>query len=596
MPAVQNEDMKNELGKLLAEQCIGIRDRRRVVEEKWLRVRRMWMNNDVEARFMSSDTGSGRYSIPAGRRSTERTVVRGVKLLTPQVKWFDCQPVSSLGEKNAGNTDKYMWYILRKKIKSRSNINQLIRSIFIYGLCHQKTSIMVRNGLVWPTQRAVDPFAYYTYPETSSISDEAELSFEDILMSYERYRTFVKKGIVDEVKRDDITTPNWPYHLVERLAYQGITSPGQNIDIAIEKVGEQLNRISNSSMSLSEVWTSREDKLYQAYILWNHREGPKCVGFIESQYDEPLIRTAIHRGLPGETYTNSMADDIVELDALQNDQLNKFQEAVDFEQGFSIVDAQARHDSWKMKGRAIWLANGNAKDLVTFIQPPVTSTNQLRAWQIYQAMINSFAGAGTIAEGQPGRNMPRAGFAMQSLLEMGMADVQDVAELVEQEVLTPGLSDIYKVSSQFIPPNQLMRVPGGEGIASSGQKLRSVLRRQDILGDYEFDWIGSLQSQDNQARAQQSLIFLNMMPTLAPLLQQQGYAPNIVELMRSIWRDALGERGLSDIIVKITDLERTITEDMQGDGEGDDDVKGEPGLSGLGYNLPSPTNGFVQQK
>jgi hypothetical protein len=141
-----------------------------------------------------------------------------------------------------------------------------------------------------------------------------------------------------------------------------------------------------------------------------------------------------------------------------------------------------------------------------------------------------------------------------------------------------------------------MRVPGGEGIASSGQKLRSVLRRQDILGDYEFDWIGSLQSQDNQARAQQSLIFLNMMPTLAPLLQQQGYAPNIVELMRSIWRDALGERGLSDIIVKITDLERTITEDMQGDGEGDDDVKGEPGLSGLGYNLPSPTNGFVQQK
>ena len=281
-----------------------------------------------------------------------------------------------------------------------------------------------------------------------------------------------------------------------------------------------------------------------------------------------------------------MLEDIAELSRLQNDQINKFQKAVDWEQGFVAALADRRHDSWKAKGQAVWLFADDPRQAMQFMQPPVTSTNQLRAWQIYLSMINSMAGTGTIAEGQPGRNMPRAGAAMNNLISLGLADVQDLAELAEQEVLTPGLSDIYAVSRDFIPQDQLLKIPGAKG------SYGSILKPSDIFGEYEFEWIGSLQFQETAQRSQQLLVFLNMFPAIAPYLQQQGYAPDMVALVRMIWRYGLGERGLSDILVKMNELVQKVQTEQGGDGSSTDSARQVPGMK---YNLPSPTNGFVQQ-
>ena len=585
---VQQDDLKQQLGGILAEQAVAIRQRRRLVEERWLKSRRVWMGLYLERRFTSSDTSSSNYSIPAARRAAERSVVRGVKLLTPNVKWFEMQPMADdVSEDEISNVDSYMHYVLRKKIKTRSNISQLVRSMFIYGVCHQKTSITIRNGLVWPSQRAVDPFAFYTFPETASTSDEAEVIFEDYLFSYERYLTFVKKGIVDNIPRSSLVKPDWPYHLTERMAYQGITDPTANVDIAINRVGDQLEKTTAGFVSITEMWLSREDRLYQVYVLWNHRDGARCVGFIQSQYDEPLYRSVIHRALPGELYTNSVMSDIDELDSMQNDQINKFMDAVDYEQGFIAINDEMinRMDSIKAKGRSIWHLKDDARLAVSFIQPPKISDNHLKAWQIEQAMINSSAGTGTIAEGQPGRNMPRAGNAVSNLVNLSMADIRDMAELIEQEVLTPGLGDIYKVSSSFIPDSQLMRIPGGKGLYDN------ILKGSDISGDYEFEWVGSLQFQDDAARAQRLMIFLNLMPQLSPMLQQQGYAFDTVELIQMIWRYGLGERGLRKVVVKLAELQQKIQIEAQPTNEGQSEPVGS--VPGLKYNLPSVTNGFV---
>ena len=598
---IQQDELKQQLGGILAEQAIAIRQRRKLVEERWLRSRRVWMGFDLERRFTSSDTSSSDYTLPAARRAAERSIVRGVKLLTPNVKWFEMQPMSDdVSDEKLSNVDSYMHYILRKKIKTRSNISQLVRSMFICGVCHQKTSIMVRNGLVWPSQRAVDPFAFYTFPETASTSDEAEVIFEDYLFSYERYLTFVAKGIVDAVPRSSLVKPDWPYHLTERMAYQGITDPTANVDIAINRVGDQLEKTTAGFVSITEMWLSREDRLYQVYILWNHYQGARCVGFIESQYDEPLYRSVIHRALPGELYTNSMMSDIDELDGMQNDSLNKFMDAVDYEQGFIGVndDMVSRMDSIKAKGRSIWHFKDDPRLATNFVSPPNSSTNQLRAWQIQLGLINSMAGTGTIGEGQPGRNMPRSGNAVNNLVNLSMADIQDVAELIEQEVLTPGLGDIYKVSSTFIPDSQLVRIPGAKG------RFGNILKASDLAGDYEFEWVGSLQFQDDAARAQRLMIFLNLMPQLAPMLQQQGYAFDIVELIQMIWRYGLGERGLRNIVVKIAELQQKVQGDtlpaelgqpVQQGQQGAEQATPAGSVPGLKYNLPAVTNGFVQQ-
>jgi hypothetical protein len=605
VPIQQRDDLKSELADDLTERIISIRERRRWVEEQWLRGHRAWMNLGVEQRFRASDSSNADYTLPVARRAIERTVVRGVKMLTPNVKWFEVNAIGDVDDKRLANVDAFMWYILRKKIKSKTNISQLIRCMVLYGRCHLRTSITVRNGQVWPSQRVVDPFAFYTFPETGTTADETDIVFEDFLFSYEKYKTFVSKGIVEDVPTEDLTTPDWPYHLTERLSHQGL-STSSAIPISTDKIKDSLQKVKANFVSVTEMWLPREDSLYQVYIVWNCTGGPKIVGFFKSEYDEPLYKSAIHRGLPSEAYTNSMMDDIVDLQALSNDQLNQFQDSVNWEQGFVAVNNSAvgRRDSWKAKGRAIWEFSDDPRNAMQFLQPPVTSTNQLRAWQIYLSLINSLAGTGTIAEGQPGRNMPRAGGAVNNLVNLSLADVQDLSEMVEQEVLTPSIGDIHRVCSQFIPDHQLMKIPGGESLFGKS----AILKRDQIVGDYEFDWVGSLQYQDEQVRAQRMMIFLNMIPQLAPLLEQQGYTFNIVELIQNIWRYSLGERSLSKVVMPIGEMQQEMlmrqAQDMvkkgsQGGGQGGGGRNGQSpapggGMAGLQYNLPSVTSGFVQ--
>lgn len=621
MPKPQESDLKQEMASQLIDMCVGVRQRRRLIEENWLRSRRAWMNLGLDARFHPTDSSPAPYNVPAGRRAAERTVVRIVKLLTPNVKWYEMSPVGAAAEQNASNVDKFMNYILRKRIKSRSNIGQLARSMVMYGLCHLKTSITVQNGRVWPSQRVVDPFSYYTFPETAVTDDEGDIQFEDYMFSFDKYSNFARLGIVEEIDRSDLVKPEWPYHLVERLAYQGISDPTQDIDTSLADVRKGLERLGSSFVAASEMWLPKNDKLFQVYIVWNHKEGPLVTGFIRSEYDSPLYRSVIHRPLPGERYTNSQMDDIVDLNNMQNDDIAKFKDAVDWEQGIVAFNTQAgaRRDSLQMKGRAKWEFNDDPKVAMSFINPPDTSSNILRAWQIELGLINSLAGVGTIGEGQPGRNMPRAGNAVNGLINLAMADIQDIAELLEQEVLTPSLSDIYKVSSQFIPDHQLIRIPGGEALYN-GQKS-SLLKRENIIGDYEFEWIGSLQFQDDQQRAQRLMIFLNLMPTLAPILQAQGYIFNAVALIKMIWRYGLGERGLSEVVIPIG---QQLPEGQQpapgtqqlspgglpgtangvpplgsngsqpGGGSNGTSNGVANGVAGLKYSLPQPASGFLR--
>lgn len=593
MPRQQESELASQLKRSLCEQVIGVRDRRRVVEENWLKSRRAWFNTGYDARYIPSETGEGQYNIPAGRRGAERSIVRIVAALTPKTKWYETSPIR-VNDPNVGNVDSFMNYILRKRIKTRSNIAMLARTAFMYGLCAQLTSVKVSNGQVWPSQRVVDPFAFYFFPETITDFSEAELLFEDFLMSYEEYKAQYNKGFFAlDIKASDLDKPDWPYHLVERLAYQGITDPTANVESIVEQTKQDLQKTASHFVAMSLLWLRREGQLYQVYIVWNLKSGRDIASFSKSAYQQPLYRGVIHRALPGESYTTAMMDDVAELNILQNDQLNKFQESVNWEQGFALfneaISGGGRKDHYKMKGRAKWELPDNPREMFQFVAPPVTSTNQLRAWQIYLSLINSMAGAGTIAEGQPGRNMPRAGFAMNALLEMGLADVKDLAELIEQEVLTPGLSDIYKVASFFIPEDQMMLVPGGQALYNTTQS--SILKKENILGDYEFEWIGSLQSQDESMRAQRSMIFLNLLsnPQVIQTLQSQGYMPNLSALIQMIWRDSLGERGLKDVIVPVQ--QGTINNNNQQSA-----MPNGLGVPQLNYNLPALTNGFVQQR
>lgn len=579
MPIEQAD--RSLLGSYFCDQLTAVRQRRRTVEQKWLNSRKSWMNH-VEGNYIPSDSGVRRYNVPNARRVLERVVVRCVKLLTPSVKWFEVAPVGEFDQSKLSNIDAFMSYVLRKRIKSRSIISQLVRCMVLYGRPVLKTFPVTVNNQVWPSWRAVDPFAFYTFPETAPTLEDCDLIFEDVLLSYAKYQTYVKMGIVEPIPRDDLSEPEWPYHLVERLAYQGLTTPGSDLSAIKRQVDGELLRSFPGYISCSEVWTTKEDKLHQAYVVWNHVRGPKTVGFYQSQYDTPLYKTSLHRPLPGETYTNSQAEDVADLDTIQNDLWNEFVQATHFESGFGAINttAQARTDNLKIKPRELLKLTGDPREVLQWMQPPQSSTNALRGYQIAMGSMNSIGGNGTLSEGVPGRNMPRAGFAAQSLIDLGMADNQDLAEMVEQEVLTPGLGDIYKVAAMFIPQSQLMRIPGGKVFYAKGDLESTILQKQDILGDVEFEWVGSLQFADESARAERLMTFVNMIaqPQFQQQLQQQGVIVNWSELIPMLWRYGLGERGLDRILIK-------QEPPMPVPGEATGDTSPPPMSNGIGPNM-----------
>jgi hypothetical protein len=600
LPPKQENELKQKFREAYTATCRTVRDRKKLIEQKWLQNRRTWYGQHPEMVYHSR---TKTYQPPSGRRTIERSIVRCVEMLTPTVKWFEVMPLGNIPQERLSNTDAFMNYILRKKISTRTNITQLARCLHMYGMPIYKTSIMVRNAEAWPTQRVVDPFSFFMYPETATNLNDADIVFEDMLMPFEKYKTWVARGIVDEIKYEDLGKPDWPYHIAERLAYSGISEPNAGVDI--DRTKEQLNKSTAAYVSMSELWVSQEDQLYQVYIVWNLKKGAAIKGFIQSNYDEPLYRMAIHRALPNETYTTTAVEDINDLDSMQMDLFNQFKDQVDWEQGFIITGDEAgeRHESWVAKGRAQWKVQGDPRSSVVFVQPPVTSTNSLRAWQIATGYMQSMAGAGTIAEGQPGRNMPRSGSAVMGLVNLGMADIKDMAQILEQDVLTKAIGDIYKVAARFIPDSQLIRIPGGQAIY--GENRSTLLKKQDILGDYEFEWVGSLQFQDEAERAQRLMVFLNLAPTIEPMLNKQGYTINWPELVQMAWRSGMGERGLSKVVIPLPPQPpqgmpspEEMEQGMAGGQGGSPNGPGQeqpPPVAGLKYNLPAVTNGFVRQ-
>jgi len=105
----------------------------------------------------------------------------------------------------------------------------------------------------------------------------------------------------------------------------------------------------------------------------------------------------------------------------------------------------------------------------------------------------------------------------------------------------------------FVPPEQVFRIPGTKDYPG-----RSVNAGQ-LSGDYDFRWVGSLQSQDMQVRSQRLVTTLQvlgkMAPTVSADLAAKGKKVHWEALYKRVWRDGLGERGADNIIIDMTPQE-----------------------------------------
>jgi hypothetical protein len=527
----------------LTQLIVECRNRRQSVEQEWLDGHAAWSGKAIKQQYKSD---LFHYYVPQARRSIERTVSRMLKMLLPKPSFFEVIPANSfdpMASQQAAAVQAYLLYLNRKKVKIRRLTAQLARNLLMYSVSVVKTTVDVYDAGVpeiWPRSRAVDPFAYYIYPETALDIEDQLVKFEDHMMPWTTYQSLVQRNVAEPLDRAQLGKPEWPTHLVTRLSQQGIGVPSDVPE------GDQ-----QSFLALTEVWFKSQNTWFQCWIVWNHSGGHKMVmGPRRSAYGEPPYREAFARPLVNQTYTNSMMQDIESLQVWLNDAVNEMEDArtVAAFPPVAIDKSRAgKREQLKYGPRRIW---DLPPDAVKQMEIPDTSQGSLRVMQVIMSLLNSVSGSSPGQEGAPQRGMPRAGFAVNNMLQLQMIDIEDPAEIIEEYNLEPMLADQYKITKVFVPPQQIIKIPRTESFPAQ------PVQAQDLFGDYSFEWQGSMAGQDGPMQAQQLITLAQILMQGAPALQQAGYTVGWADLIREIWRKMQGERNLNQIIRQMTPQEK----------------------------------------
>lgn len=557
--APQAQNQAAEESQVLADLQVlipDIRQRRLPVENEWLLNHAAW--RAVKTRFYYTEGVSDHY-IPAARRAVERFVTRLRAMLIPAPDFFEVYPVDELNPMQgleAEHAKAYLAHVVYKRLKLRSFVDQLARSFLLYNRAIAKVTVQVVDQpvidlgkvdyikQVWPTARVVDPFSVYVWPETATSIDEAQIIFEDNMMPYEDYVAHSEAGVCKPIAKKDLGRPEWPRYHSQRLNVSGLSEPTTTSEAS--PTTEGAKPIGSNFVALSEVWFKKAGRWKQAWIVWNETK-PRIVRYNASPYPEPPYLMTLARSLPGEHYTTGMMSDLEPLQVWLNDQVNLTQDAQ-----FTImsppvmVNPMSVFDkgSLTFRPRAKWLVDPAG---IMFPNLPDTTKAGIGGVQMVLGFMDTFSGSNPLAEGQPTRGMPRAGFAVSSLIQLSMSDIKGAAELLEDEILSPMLAAMYRIAVMFTPQQQRLLLP-----PSMGMPGREITIKE-LYGDHTFKWVGSLQAQDFQVRAQRLVTFMGILTKAAPMIQQSGLQIDWKTLTKRIWREGLGERGAETILRDMTD-------------------------------------------
>jgi hypothetical protein len=528
----------------------NIRERRRTIIEDWLRIHSAW-KGAYSRSFFHSEVFN--HYIPYFRRSIERFTVRGAQMVLPTTEFFEVFPVDEFADEDGKQADsvmQYMLYVIRNKMRMYSMTKQLFRTYSLYGRAILKPGVRVikEDGKeqVWPSARVVDPFMFTMWPETVSDPVDAQLVFEDHYIPYEQYESDVTEGRAEPINKDDITDATWMDFITRRLQSSGLTEPQNQQPTAHT---ETKSQVKTKFVFRTEVWYHVDGGWKFCHVVWNLSGGPRIVRKSSVTFARPLYRVSLAREIPGEQYTSSMGNDQEPLQILLNDQMNMLLEgqATEFSPPAAIdPNLVTRASSLVYRPRAKWLVPPEG---VKWMDMRTPARQGMQGVQATMGLMDTFGGSSPLAEGQPIRNLPRAGFAVSSLLSMALSDIRDVARSIEEDILTPFLSDVYALTIRFVPQSQIIKIPRTANFPAFAGNV------SDLEGNYTFNWVGSLQTQDFQDRANRLMTLFGAMTKAGPVIMQdlraRGKQVNWTAILKRLWRDGVGERGSDSIIEDI---------------------------------------------
>src|SRR5215475_412629 len=517
------------------------RDDRSLLRDRWLRYYRIW---SLRHDYGQGYKGRTNTYFPIGRRWIEQWVTRIKRDLFPDNDWFACRALRKDFESRVPAKVALQKYWMRRYMRLRRHSLPFLRQLVTYGtspvrnvwrvLEHEQPAlrdILDDDGspsgdtietiekvadFLGPTFEPVDLFAFYVWPVTASSVDTASLVFEDRCVQRAHIQRLAatpldssnpKNGNVYE-NLDDLLelyesagqsrgssyAGGLKYDALSiRLADKGFTAPlDQNLPMNLRPLDiTECSWLADleGEGAMRYLVTLGADTVplrVQRRPFWHGGPQWLCGRFVE---------------VTEEFYGRALPEIFDYIQYFVNDLGNQSGDAFVWSTNpIAVVDIGAVQDptSLRMTPGAKWLANPAG---VQFTTPPQGAAQAgLEAVQGFVSIGDNLVAptpARPIVPNQPAGPQDSAGLAAQ--LADSAVDLRAVVENLEDEVMVPLLERSDILAQQCLDRDIILKVAGEDGI----ELMEHPITVADLVGEYEWEWLGTTSALNQQVRAQQ---------------------------------------------------------------------------------------------
>jgi len=605
--------------------CNRVRKDRGQLQEKWLRYGKIWKAERDKAAY------DGRYRtyLAIGRRVIENWVQKVKQDLFPSDnEWFDVVPTrEAVAHRIPAIKALFMQYF-KKYMRLRRVSTPFLRGLITYGTgpveigwrlderalptlqevldedgnptnkFEEKIQTIIKY--IGPTFRPVDLFLWYVYPNTQLEVSDASLVFEDMMVDQSQVEALSETpidprepdlGMIFENTKD----------VLERLKYgQGLLGTKDKFDTEIRRLeskglsskmdtAEDKNRpLDVTKCHWKRALDDTGDQWWQ--VVFGADDTTLQVRRNPFWFDEPNFLVGKFVEILDNFYGEGIPGVFDQLQYFLNDVLNQAGDGLVWSMNpicaldmFSVQDPT----SIRMRPGAKWLMKDPASS-VQFKEPPketaaigFTAINQLIALMNDVSNVAPFGGGGLSSGGRSRGRALQTAAGMSIILSEALVQVRDVVTNLEDQVYARQLPWMQLLTEQFLDRPMLLRLTASEGSSI----IEGQITRGDVVGDFDYLWLGSTHVHNQEVRATQMVQFGQMVSRIPPeILAQQNVEIGWAYLLRQIWTDGMDLRDGHRVVrdrsqQKVVDpqIENELFRQGQGDevevSPGDDDLK-----------------------
>jgi hypothetical protein len=577
-----------------------VRTDRNTFRETMLR----WVRLCTCVRDQQAYQGRSQTFIPETKKIVDSWTRRIVRDLFPTDNWFDIQAVRAAYEPRVKAQQALFMYFFQKHARVKANATPWVRQLVMLGTSplrvvwkHTTRSVEYLDEMfdpmtgaptgelemkqedvtdfIGPTFTPVDLFAWYVFPYTVPDVNSAELVFQDLLVSRDRLRGLSATYIdPDDHDLGTVYEPKAVQRVFDRFSASGK---------ARDKFDAEARRLSDKGFTHQldmkmnpELWPA--DVTECTWVKDLEDAGKPQRYLVALGADEEILRIQkcpfIHNRshwLAGrmfvhvdEFYGHGIPELIDRLNYTLIDTADQANDALTWSMNpIALVDIFGVQDptSLRMRPGAKWLVQ---KGSVLFQEPPKESaTTGFAAMGQYRSLIHELADVVPVGAPQQ-RSRGKAGQSAagaQMMLSEAQIDIKEVVETNER-VMVEFLEMTQSLTQQFLDREMILQIAGADGVTMVEQPV-SV---KDTVGDFNYEWLGSVQTQNLQVRAQQMVNYLGLVTKIPPqLLAQQNIDVDYKYILREIWGTGMGLRNPERVVkdkVKQLSVDPRIENDL----------------------------------